>query len=66
MLANALDSDKLRRNGRHFYDVYKLLGQARVLELLADRAETEQIMVSIEETSQQEFSAAGELRPELA
>jgi hypothetical protein len=62
--ANALEADKLRRNGRHFYDVYQLLGHVRVLELLADRAQAEQIMASIEETSQEEFNATGELRPE--
>jgi hypothetical protein len=64
LVANTLDADKLRRNGRHFYDVYQLLGRVRVLELLADRAQVEQIMASIEETSQAEFSATGELRPE--
>jgi Nucleotidyl transferase AbiEii toxin, Type IV TA system len=62
--ANTLEADKLRRNGRHFYDVYKLLGDARVLSLLADRTQTEQIMASIEETSQEEFKATGELRPD--
>jgi Nucleotidyl transferase AbiEii toxin, Type IV TA system len=62
--ANMLEADKLRRNGRHFYDVYELLGDARVLGLLADRPHTEQIMASIEETSQQEFKAIGEQRPD--
>jgi hypothetical protein len=60
----SLDMDKLRRNGRHFYDVYQLLGRAQVLELLTDRTQAEQIMASIEDTSQEEFGAAGELRPE--
>jgi hypothetical protein len=64
LAANTLDAGKLRRNGRHFYDVYQLLGHARVLELLADRTQVEQIMASIEETSQEEFKATGELRPE--
>ena len=64
LAANALDADRLRRNGRHFYDVYQLLGHARVLELLADRTQAGQIMVSIEETSKQEFNASGELRPD--
>jgi predicted nucleotidyltransferase component of viral defense system len=62
--ANALSAEKLRRNGRPFYDVYQLLGHVRVLELLADRAQAEQIMASIEATSQEAFNATGELRPE--
>jgi hypothetical protein len=64
LAANTLDAGKLRRNGRHFYDVYQLLGHVRVLELLADRTQVGQIMSSIEETSREEFSATGELRPE--
>jgi Nucleotidyl transferase AbiEii toxin, Type IV TA system len=64
LAANTLDADKLRRNGRHFYDIYQLLGHVRVLELLADRNQVEQIMASIEETSQAEFKATGELRPQ--
>ena len=31
-----------RRSGRHFYDVYQLLGDRQVLDLLADRDQTEQ------------------------
>jgi hypothetical protein len=64
LVANTLDVDKPRRNGRHFYDIYQLLGHVHVLELLADRAQVEQIMASIEETSQGEFHATGEQRPE--
>jgi hypothetical protein len=64
LVANTLDTDKLRRNGRHFYDIYQLLGHAYVLELLADRTQVEEIMASIEETSKEEFNATGELRPE--
>jgi len=62
-VANTVDADKLRRNGRHFYDIYQLLGHVHVLELLVDRNQVEEIMASIEETSQAEFSATGELRP---
>jgi len=61
--AGAIDADRLRRHGRHFYDIYKLLGHRSVLPLLADRAQATQIMASIEAISQQEFGAAGELRP---
>jgi hypothetical protein len=64
LVVNTLDTDKLRRNGRHFYDVYQLLGHVRVLELLVDRTQVEEIMASIEETSQEEFNATGELRPQ--
>jgi len=61
--AKALDADKLRRNGRHFYDIYQLLGDERVLHLLADRVQVEQIMTSIEENSREEFGVTGDLRP---
>lgn len=61
---NLLEADKLRRNGRHFYDVYQLLGDARVLDLLADRAQTQEIMASIEEVSQENFKTTGAQRPE--
>jgi hypothetical protein len=54
LVANTLNAGKLRRNGRHFYDVYQLV----------DRAQVEQIMASIEEISQGEFNATGEQRPE--
>ena len=60
---SSLDADRLRRHGRHFYDVYKLLGHARVLSLLADRTQAEEIMASIEAISQEEFGVTGELRP---
>ena len=33
-----------RRSGRHFYDVYQLLGDRRVLSLLSDRTQTEEVM----------------------
>jgi Nucleotidyl transferase AbiEii toxin, Type IV TA system len=64
LVSNTLDVDKLRRNGRHFYDIYQLLGHVHVLELLADGTQVEEIMESIEETSKEEFNATGELRPE--
>jgi hypothetical protein len=61
--AGKLNTEKLRRNGRHFYDVHKLLGSQQVLDLLADGDLVEQIMTSIEETSQEQFQATEELRP---
>jgi Nucleotidyl transferase AbiEii toxin, Type IV TA system len=62
--ANALEAGRLRRDGRHFYDVHQLLGDPRVLDLLADRTQAEQIMASIEAISREAFRATGELRPE--
>src|SRR5215470_14781206 len=62
--ANSFDADRLRRHGRHFYDVYKLLGNTQVLSLLADRAQAEQIKASIEAVSQEEFKVTSELRPD--
>jgi len=53
-----------RRSGRHFYDIYQLLGDRRVLDLLADRGETEQVMRSIEEINRSFFGGGGfEVRP---
>jgi Nucleotidyl transferase AbiEii toxin, Type IV TA system len=52
VLAQRLCSDTLLRAdprcGRHFYDVFQLLGDARVRGLLIDRDEFEQVMYSIE------------------
>jgi len=53
-----------RRSGRHFYDVYQLLGDRRVLDLLADRDQTEQVMRSVEEINRAFFGGDGiEVRP---
>ena len=53
-----------RRSGRHFYDIYQLLGDRQVLDLLADRDQTEQVMRSVEEISRAFFGGDGiEVRP---
>lgn len=39
------------RSGRHFYDVFQPLGDDRVLDLLADPNQVEQIMASVEEVT---------------
>ena len=53
-----------RRSGRHFYDVYQLLGNRQVLDLLADRDQTEQVMRSVEEINRAFFGGDGiEVRP---
>jgi Nucleotidyl transferase AbiEii toxin, Type IV TA system len=53
-----------RRSGRHFYDIYQLLGDQQVLDLLADRDQTEQVMRSVEEINQVFFGGDGvEVRP---
>ena len=53
-----------RRSGRHFYDVYQLLGDRQVLDLLADRDQTEQVMRSVEEIDRAYFGGEGiEVRP---
>lgn len=52
------------RSGRHFYDVYQLLGDQQVLDLLADRDQTEQVMRSVEEINRAFFEGDGiEVRP---
>ncbi len=60
----AVTADRLRRNGRHFYDIFKLLGDQRVLDLLADPGYVERIIASIEEVSREEFGIEGDPRPE--
>ena len=39
------------RNGRHFYDVHQLLGHPDVLTLLQDRAQTREVVASIDEVT---------------
>lgn len=43
------------RNGRHFYDVYQLLGDRRVLEFLDDRDQFAQVLASVEGITRQFF-----------
>jgi predicted nucleotidyltransferase component of viral defense system len=54
-----------RRSGRHFYDVFQLLGERRVLDLLADREQVEQVLESIDEITRDNFGerVGVELRP---
>lgn len=53
-----------QRSGRHFYDVYQLLGDRQVLDLLTDRDQTEQVMRSVEAISRTFFGGDGiEVRP---
>jgi hypothetical protein len=53
------------RSGRHFYDVFQLLGDDRVLNLLRDREQVELVIQSIEETTREHFSGSTdtEIRP---
>lgn len=54
------------RIGRHFYDVFQLLGNDGVLTLLADREQTEAVMTSIEDITRAHFAGSSEteVRPE--
>lgn len=53
------------RVSRHFYDVYKLLGDDQVCELLEDRSQVLEVIASVEEISRKQFGGGvGELRPE--
>lgn len=65
-LSNDADHLPDRRSGRHFYDIYQLLGDERVRELLAERAQIEAVMTSIDEVTRTHFGGSGdtELRPE--
>lgn len=52
------------RQGRHFYDVHQLLGDARVCELLEDRVQVAEVMASVEEITRRYFPANhAEVRP---
>ena len=53
------------RSGRHFYDVFQLLGDDRVRDLLADRELVGHVLNNIREITRQHFDTSGdiELRP---
>jgi predicted nucleotidyltransferase component of viral defense system len=54
-----------RRSARHFYDVFHLLGDSRVLDFLSDRDEFERVIASIEDIDRTYFGRGEgvELRP---
>ncbi len=68
-VAQALVADTARqpdpRSGRHFYDVFQLLGDDRVLDLIADRGQVQQVLESIDEITRDYFAGSDEteLRP---
>jgi hypothetical protein len=63
-LASDTDGPIDRRSGRHFYDVYQLLGDRQVLDLLADRDQIDQVMRSVEEINRAFFGGDGvQIRP---
>jgi len=49
------------RIGRHFYDIFQLLGDRGVLELLADRGEVDAVLGSIEEVTRVHFGGSEEV-----
>ena len=53
------------RAGRHFYDIYQLLGDDRVLDLLADRDQMMQVIASVQQIDRAYFKGSDdtELRP---
>lgn len=53
------------RSGRHFYDIFQLLGDDRVLRLLADRDQVGRVIDSIDDITRRYFSGGEdtELRP---
>ena len=68
-LAQELAGDPARkpdgRSGRHFYDVFQLLGDDRVRDLLADREQVGHVLNNIREITRQHFDTSGDidLRP---
>jgi predicted nucleotidyltransferase component of viral defense system len=55
----SLEADN--RSGRHFYDVFQLLGDDRVRALLADRKQVEQILDDIVTITRKHFSNGDDL-----
>ncbi|MGH3851545.1 MAG: nucleotidyl transferase AbiEii/AbiGii toxin family protein, partial [Pseudonocardiaceae bacterium] len=51
------------RNGRHFYDVYQLLGDDHVTEFLDGRDQVNEVMASVEEISRRFFRGSEQVRP---
>jgi hypothetical protein len=51
------------KHARHYYDVYQLLGDERVLRLLRNKPVGQEIMLSMTEVTDQYFGG-GEVRPE--
>jgi hypothetical protein len=67
-LAQRLADDPLAelddRTGRHFYDIYQLLGDNRVVALLTDQAEFDSILLDAEEITRANFADDdSEIRP---
>lgn len=64
-LKTGASSSIAARSGRHFYDVFQLLGDTRVLNLLADRDQTDEVMENIEAVTRTYFGSRedAELRP---
>jgi hypothetical protein len=67
-LAQRLADDPLAelddRTGRHFYDIYQLLGNDSVVRLLTDRAEFDSILANAEEITRANFAGDdSEVRP---
>lgn len=52
------------RDGRHFYDVYELLGDAQVLDFLNDPERVRKTLDSIAQVSQEYFNGSGKARPD--
>lgn len=50
------------RHGRHYYDVYQLLGDDRVTALLNDRAQVNTVIASIQEVTDTHFTRRDEPR----
>jgi hypothetical protein len=57
-----------RQYGRHYYDIYQLLGDRQVIEFLNDRALVDQVIASVQKITNKEFRKPGEpeivVRPE--
>lgn len=44
------------RHGRHFYDIYELLGDSRVLDFLADRDQVAHVLADVEDVNRRYFA----------
>lgn len=62
-LGAAPEVELARKHARHYYDIYQLLAEGRVLTLLDDRSQFDRVLQSMREINSTYYPEAGEIRP---